>query len=381
MNYLEEEISSCIQNNSGNGCKMENVSDPEINLSTVFPAFVNEKFRWCHENILFMMNVTRIIMMVTGILGNASAFYMLQFRSKPTPTKTLLKVLCLSDLVFLLSSIIRIILLENRMKCSTFTASLIRDFILRFVRMFAKNMCIWLTVLLGMFRAIAVCQPFSAAKRLHGRSCWLSISVVMVMTLLTESLLWFQRGMRMRNRRSEHGKLQCYSSRTTDWGKTEFMKYYEGFFLNLILNFLVPFVVLMVCNCLLVREIMRKRQQKNGDIVRHQKDSWKQVSTEVTKAVVVISSLFLISYSVHCAYGTKMLSESFNSYINGNKCRKKFFSVIANMTISLNSSFSFLPYYVMRKSFRARAKRLFCKICSCNGNGWYYYFKSEASSK
>ena len=316
-----------------------------------------------------------------GIIGNAVIIIVKWKRSQQSVTNYLLKVLAVWDFLYLSCAMIEVCVTEygvplrDQMEywleflfekegmrssdcfsdwftvnsteltmdrlalqeelCHWFFKSLFHDYITTvtyeiFCLSKTFQMCsVFQTVVIGIFRCIAVCRPFLAP-----RICKMKFARMITVFPATLSILI-------------HLPYYVLASKSLIQSITiDFITAYHKIFYNLCMFFILPFSILLILNGAIMVELWRDRGQ-----TRNQQDSTQkarhQENMAVTRVIIVVILVFLVSYITKPLYA--MSTNIFN--ILGNPVVE-----LAQLAIffmpAFNSVVNFYIYFTMHKTFR-----------------------------
>lgn len=318
-----------------------------------------------------------IAIAVGGLTGNVLSFMVLHQKCKKSPVNVLLKLLALVDIIFLSFAILRFAL--NMKGCMSYPKAIIQTYVVPGIMTITQFLSVWIIVLLGFYRFMAICKPFKVANFCSKSKAKLTIVFIMFGGIIFWSPYVFRKKIVLDEcclKETGTPDECCYTIKLRWWSNTTSYKYFDGIFVHLGTMFLIPFVLLVFFNHQMMKELncscqgsisyccIRRRRPAFSSTCRStqlheiQMNHNSREANEITKVVVTIIMVFFLTYSMYGVYILHTLIPVFDKFTNL-KCSKRLFVFAIRTVALLNSSVNFIIYYVLRKSFRRKTKLFF----------------------
>ena len=290
--------------------------------------------------------VILILMSVFGIFGNIFSFVVLSMRQPPTVVGFYLKTLAVADTGVLACALIQTILQFILKTYNDFKAILELLFIVVFSEL-AQFVSIWVAVLLAFSRFMAFYKPFVMKARNTRKVIHNSVLATVLMAIFVQILRWsLVLEKEVMNSANETRCKYCQ-----DFVKKSTIRIETGYY-GLIL-FLFPATFLVIFSSALLAALRRIR---NGYITCH--PTLKQEYYEVSKSVIAIVAVFLVTYLPYGIYALSYINPELNDFFAHNICYGRLLDNMINVAIHLNCSVNFVIYLLCKPSFRESCKRI-----------------------
>ena len=318
----------------------------------------NEPSGWNAGCFLYVFIIRCIfigIFCIVGLIGNITSFCVFQFDSLKTSTTFLFQSLCVTDsclliCVFPLYCVESFSVYTERYNYLYTIGPYVYVYLFP-VSAIAHSATIWLTVLVGVNRFIAVCVPYKAA-----RLCTVSKAKQYVVIVILASILYnLPRFFAFHV--PKYGDVADYTS----LGKNHIYRVTYENICYLIFILTVPLLILTVLNIRLIKALKDLKKRRSEMQTRQQ-----QQDNNVTLVLVVVVLVFsvcqlpsLINHLLWTIYPQDQREcMRFHWYLRH----------ICNLLVVVNSATNFLIYMIFNTRFRGiLLQRLFRVQCSNNG--------------
>lgn len=310
---------------------------------------------------------------ILGMMGNTISIIVLQKDHFNKVTLFLFQALAVADNSVLAISFVLLSVIYGFLPYAN-AAMMSRSavpFIIKYFHPFAyiSHCCtMWITVVLALYRYIAVCQPFKAQKWCTMFRARIQIALIVIVATLFNLPRFFQFDIVISTTIDPETNISVtdFYLRETNIGESStFGKIYTNV-LYTIIAVVIPVIVLVILNGKLIAEIrnVKKRTEAAGH-PRMEDDN-------ITLIMVVIIVVLLVC---HTPDRLLQIAKDFGSW--GATCGGLLFYVLnaCNLLIIINSSTNFVVYYLLRRGFR---QILIKRLCSIVGSSQSEDEKTEA---
>ena len=291
---------------------------------------------------------------VLGIIGNLVAFVVFWKDTIKTSTTFLFQGLSMIDTVLLVTAF-PIYFLQPLVQKEVFEGfAAIQPYILVYIlpcTFTAQTATIWITVLVGFNRYIAVCKPYQAS-----RLCNIAMARKYLLVVLLLSFLYniprFAAA-KIIYRLDEYNNSRAYPELTA-MGDNKWYHIIYGNIFYLIFLLTLPLLTLTILNVMLIntlKEIKRKRMEMQS--LRQQQDN------NVTFVLIIVVLVFMI-----CQLPALINQLLWNILADEHRqCGgfQYYFSRLCNLLVIINSAINFLIYFLFNKRFRTVFLETVCK--------------------
>ena len=292
---------------------------------------------------------------ILGVIGNLVAYVVFWKDTIKTSTTFLFQGLSMIDTVLLLTAFpIYVIqpLVEYMDVLQSF--QYIQPYILVYIlpcTFTAQTATIWVTVLVGFNRYVAVCKPYQAS-----RLCNISMARKYLLIVLCLSFLYNIPRFAASKINYELGPnnetiaIPSY----TEMGKNPLYLIIYNNILYLIFLLILPLLTLTILNVRLInalKEIKRRRMEMQS--LRQQQDN------NVTFVLIIVVLVFTV-----CQLPALVNQLLWNILSDGHRICGGFqyyFSCLSNLLVIINSAINFLIYFLFNKRFRTVFLETVCK--------------------
>ena len=281
-----------------------------------------------------------------GIVGNVLSLIVLQFRYKSSTANLYLKALAIADTLFLLSALVGSALDHFIPLYGPFPVAVIKLVVTFILGDISQFVSVWLTVALSFSRFMAVGKPFHANIYLCYRTTKRSISLIVLVSILLEAI---KAGLLVQceSHTSDNGTYTCWVSMIPMWTVYIQVAHFTGSM------FILPSIPLLVFNIGLLRVLLKMNENQPENIPGHRREY-----KEITKTVIWIVVVFLVSYAPYLAWGLLCVVPAFWNYMITHKCIARIVSAAFAISYHINSSVNFLIYLFCKPSFQVKLKSL-----------------------
>lgn len=248
------------------------------NQSAVFIPVFNSSCRFDEEFKYILLPVSYSLVFVFGFVLNATALWMFQKMRPWNPSTVYMFHLALSDFLYVLSLPTLIYYYANR---SHWPFGVAACKIVRFL-FYANLYCsILFLTCISVHRYLGICHPIKALTLIKSRHAHLVCSLVwgVVIVCLIPNLIF------VTTSRRDNDTL-CHDTTNQE----AFEEYVDYSSVVMVLLFGIPFMVIVVCYCLMARTLCRPRQ---GLSASQQSRSSRQKSI---KLIIVVLVVFAVSF-------------------------------------------------------------------------------------
>ncbi|XP_023277399.1 P2Y purinoceptor 4 [Seriola lalandi dorsalis] len=255
------------------------ISSPDThNLPTVFISVFNSSCRFDEEFKYILLPVSYSLVFVFGFMLNATALWMFQKMRPWNPSTVYMFHLALSDFLYVLSLPTLIYYYANR---SHWPFGVAACKIVRFL-FYANLYCsILFLTCISVHRYLGICHPIKALTLVKSRHAHLVCGMVwgVVTVCLVPNLIF------VTTSRRDNDTL-CHDTTS----QQAFEEYVDYSSVVMVLLFGIPFMVIVVCYCLMARTLCRPRQ---GLSASRQSSASRQKSI---KLIIVVLVVFAVSF-------------------------------------------------------------------------------------
>ncbi|CAL8356381.1 unnamed protein product [Merluccius merluccius] len=255
-----------------------------LNQSTLFSTHFNSNCRFNEEFKYILLPVSYSLVFVVGLLLNSMALWMFFAKMRPWNTSTVFMVhLSLSDFLYVLSLPTLIYYYANR---SHWPFGVFACKSVRFL-FYANLYCsILLLTCISVHRYIGICHPIKARRLVKPRHAHLVCGLVwaVVTACLVPNFIF------VTTSRRDNDTL-CHD--TTSHGS--FDEYVDYSSVVMVLLFGVPFLVIVVCYCLMARTLCRPRK---GLSQSSQGSSSRRKSIKMIVVVLVVFAVCFVPFHI-----------------------------------------------------------------------------------
>ncbi|KAI9514651.1 hypothetical protein NQZ68_031538 [Dissostichus eleginoides] len=248
------------------------------NQSSVFTTIFNSSCRFDEEFKYILLPVSYSLVFVVGFVLNATALWVFLKMRPWNPSTVFMFHLALSDFLYVLSLPTLIYYYANR---SHWPFGVAACKIVRFL-FYANLYCsILLLTCISVHRYLGICHPIKALTLVKSRHAHLVCGMVwaMVSVCLVPNLIF------VTTSRRDNDTL-CHD--TTSQGAFE--EYVDYSSVVMVLLFGIPFLVIMVCYCLMARALCRPRQGLSSS------QQGTATSQKSIKLIIVVLVVFAVSF-------------------------------------------------------------------------------------
>ena len=300
-----------------------------------------QKSCYAHNNQ--WMEIVLTVVCIIGLVGNAVSLYM-YCRVVETPTIYQLQWLAAADTAFLVAQ--WIFDLNDTLSAFDARSNVFKDEIWPFLyvcfrplMLTARSCSVWLTVLIGLYRYLAVCKPFGklySHSVQHGRKY---VVLVAILSLGYNIPYFFE--YYVLHLEGTH----IYFAMRTNVLSWEFYVIYWGY-LQLIVVVGIPFLILSFATVSILAELASKKKKKRN----------MQTSVPSQDGITFILVLILVTFIIcHIPY---LVSSGIGWIINENSSSEcgsvmYYFDWLNRVGLLVNSSANGFIYFFLNKNFRA----------------------------
>ena len=223
----------------------------------------------------------------------------------------------------------------------------------------SQTATIWLTVLVGVNRYIAVCKPYQAARLCTVRQAKIQLSVVVVFSVLYNVPRFFEYYVQPE---TVDNATYFRPNLTTLGGNKLYTVIYDNI-LYMLFMLILPLVSLTLLNILLIRELKKlNRKRAEMQSARQQQDN------NVTLVLIIVVLVFIVCQSP--ALVTKFMWSVLDDTARECGGPQFYFSKLSNLLVITNSSVNFIVYFMFNTRFRQiLLDSVLCCRCLSRGQG------------
>ena len=292
-----------------------------------------------------------------GLIGNVLSIVVLQKDRSNRVASFLLQALAVADNALLLISFSVLSLFHSLLLYigEIYIWSQAMPYIVKYIQPLAhmaQTATIWITVLLGINRYIAVCKPFDVSSYCCMKYTRVQVIVAVLFSICFNMPRFFQvevvHHTVFKNGEPRFGvglRLSSISEKST-FG----LVYTTGIYTTLVL--LLPFVLLVFMNIRVILELGAVRRR--GSVM-----STQPILSDhnITLTMIIIIIMFLLCHAPDRVLNLLKLVRS-GDFI----CSEEYFyaNLVCNLLVVMNSSVNFIVYCLFRKQFRNILHSVIC---------------------
>ena len=301
-----------------------------------------------HCNNIHIYHIPILVLVSSGLVGNVFCLIVLRLKYPRTATSFLLSAICTADTIMLGSTFMEELLFWFGQRGSlTKIVLTISKF---FISDVAQLISIWLIVVLGFARYMAVAKPLHVSQYCSLSRIKLAAIVITTVAIAIEIIRVIPYAMRCESVTSNSSNVSSsviYRCRYLP-GYTEYL-YYCG------AMFIFPMLPIMYFCIGLIRAL----HQKNTIKMDTRNSRMRNEANDITRTVVAIIVVFFLSYSMYLVWFLAYEMPIFNNFMNQHQCSGRILEAGMNFAFNLNSSLNFVIYLICTRSFRENFKELF----------------------
>ena len=301
------------------------------------------------------------VLCILGLFGNTLSIMVLQKERTNRVAVLLLQALAVADNACLMVSFVIVSifmgLFPSLPDCGL-SFNISRVYVHKYLTPFgymSQSATIWMTVLLAANRYIAICRPFQAQSCLTLARAKIQVALVAIFSIFFNVPRMFQHEIVYH---SETGKVVGLNESSIGKSSMFGQVYTNGLYSVLVL--LIPFVLLLILNVQLIRELRASRQRMRRNSISPPE----QHDENITFVMIIIIIVFLICHTPDRII--QIVHALLKKQSNGPCPRGLYYAqCICNLLFIVNSSVNFLIYYMFRKRFR---RLLRTRVCGMSGS-------------
>ena len=296
------------------------------------------------------------LLCILGAVGNITAFFVFWKDNIKTSSSFLFQGLSFIDTVLLITAF-PIYCLEPIVKYTGVFREFdtIHPFVLVYVfpaAMTAQTITIWVTVLVGVNRYIAVCKPYSASRLCTVNQAQKQLALV-VITCVVYNIPRF----------CEAKLISVFDSRTnetyitpkyTELGKNKMYLIIYNNAMYLIFLLILPLIILTMLNVRLIKALNALRQKR-----QQMQSARQQQDNNVTFVLIIVVFVFTVCQAP--ALVNQILWNVLDDTARLCGHFQFYYQRISNMLVVFNSSVNFLIYFLFNTRFRQVLIQCICK--------------------
>ncbi|KAM9377745.1 P2Y purinoceptor 4 [Pholidichthys leucotaenia] len=322
------------------------INNPEThNQSTAFMSVFNSSCRFDEEFKYILLPVSYSLVFVFGFLLNAAALWLF-FKMRPwNPSTVYMFHLALSDFLYVLSLPTLIYYYANR---SDWPFGVVACKLARFL-FYANLYCsILFLTCISVHRYLGICHPIKMRTLVKPRHTHLVCAMVwgVVTVCLVPNLIFVTTSKR-------DNDTLCHD--TTD--QDRFEEYVDYSSVVMVLLFGIPFIVIMLCYCLMARALIQPRQ---GLSASSQSTVSRQKSIKLIIVVLVVFAVSFVPFHItRTIYYTSRVLALDCEFLNVVNFAYKITRPLASMNSCIDPILYFLAgdHYRNKFMFALRGKR------------------------
>ena len=309
-------------------------------MEEVSLSMADLKSCWPHTFIICCVLEASIA--VLGVIGNIIAFITFGKMEQQNATTVLFRALAVVDSWMLAMTPVAIL---NYINPGPLSVQLpLQAYSLRYIRplvYISQGATIWVAVLVGVFRYIAVCKPFMASRLCTAKNARISFIFVLVFFFLFMSPMFFE--YEFHTMYLDSGENVTYAT-IMAWADTFGYRIVYTCILQASVLTVIPLVLVTFFTVRLTWAIRIARKQRVELRVQHRTES------KVTTMLVVVLAVFLVCQTP--AMIKQVLNYTLPEEITS--CGTPFynFSYISGVVVMLNSAINCIIYVAFNEQFR-----------------------------
>lgn len=296
-----------------------------------------------HQQLIFVMwGVVIPIISVVGFFGNCLTMIVLFRREIMSTTIFFLRTLVVTDTIIILGIVLglSVIAITQRNKDLWLFTDVIYPHIyspMYYIVMTLLMINVWIIVAVSMVRYITTCHPSRSVGICTRKNAFIYFAVIVIISVLYNIPRCFATTTVRCSKDAKYD--QCFHLITTDFGKTLFYTKIYVFWMDMILMYTIPLVVLLVLSTLLIRQLIRMHRRRTPSNVQENSES----SMSLVLVLMVIK--FILCYTpVLCAQFIFLETH---------------LSIASNSLVIFNSSVNFIIYTAAWRKFRKALLEMF----------------------
>ena len=293
----------------------------------------------CGYHIVTIHTSLLVIVVTAGIVGNALSLMILHWRSPKSTFNFLIKALSYVDIVILLLLPVQRILFTystNHLAYLIFS-----KYIIDMAEGIARLASVWMLILLAFFRFMAVCVPMKVKLYCTSSLATRCIVGIFVMDIVVHLPFYFEQ--KIVSLQNSTGYQLVYTS----WGVSKAFHIYAHVVYTSCLFFILPFISLIFFSVQMIKTLCGSQREKYFCLPH-----LKHEASDVTKVVIAIILVFLISYTPYLVWTVDTLIPGRMEKLRKPTCDILIYSFTMDIFLYVNSSANFFIYMLLRKQFR-----------------------------
>lgn len=304
-------------------------------------------------NIGYVYATLLVVIVSAGIVGNALSFIVLQTKAKVTNFNFLIKVLSLIDIVILVLLPIDRLMYKFH-NYSSIVYWIVLWYIVQKLSGISRFASVWMLIIIAFFRYMAVCVPMKVKLYCTARNARLCVIAIFVLDVAMHIPFYFDDKPERMENSSE------YSIVKTAWGNSKHYYIYAHIIYVGCMFFVLPFLSLIFFSIQMIRTLCGNQREKYFSLPH-----LKNEASDVTKVVIAIIVVFLISYTPYMLWTIDSFIPERRDKLDSGSCANLLYLYTFDLFLYVNSSSNFFIYLWLRPQFRNDVIELF--VCSPRG--------------
>ena len=299
---------------------------------------------------------------VLGVIGNIATFAVFQMDNLKTSTTFLFQGLALTDTVLLVMCFPVYCIqpafdyMGGRQDAFQDAHAYILVYLLP-IALLAQTATIWVTVVVGINRYIAVCLPYQASRLCSVAKARQYLAAVLICSLIYCIPRFLQA--KVVDEWSVEYNRTIHMAKLTDIGENKYFNIIYNNICYLIFMLFFPVLLLTILNIRLINTLKAINQRRSEMQTRQQKQD-----NNVTFVLIIVVLVFTICQT------PALINQILWNVLpdNSRHCGglQFYFRPLSNLMVILNSSVNFIIYYLFNKRFKSVVEQHLCWSCMMN---------------
>lgn len=298
-----------------------------------------------------IMDIVYIVLLVTivsaGIVGNALSLIVLHLKSARSNFNFLIKVLSFVDIIILL--LLPIDRIVYKFESSHIIIMLFFEYFVDKIGGIMRLASVWMLIVIAFFRYMAVCVPMKVKLYCTYKNARRCVIAILILDLAIHIPFYFEKKLVRIENTTSHYYLDY-----TDWGNSSEFHVYAHVVYTGCMFFVLPFLSLIFFSIQMIRTLCGNQREKYFALPH-----LKHEASDVTKVVIAIIVVFLISYTPYLIWTIDSLIPGRREKLASGACFIFLYRYTLDLFLYVNSSVNFFIYLTLRKQFRYSITELF----------------------
>ena len=296
------------------------------------------------------------LLCILGSIGNITAFFVFWKDNIKTSSSFLFQGLSFIDTVLLITAFPIYCLEPIVLYTGVFQEfKIIQPFVLVYMfpaAMTAQTITIWVTVLVGVNRYIAVCKPYSASRLCTVNQARKQLTLVIILCILYNIPRFFEAKL-VRRFDPMTNQTHLVPDYTELGANKDYLIIYNNA-MYMIFLLILPLIILTILNVRLIKALNALRQKR-----QQMQSARQQQDNNVTFVLIIVVLVFTVCQAP--ALVNQILWNVLPDTARHCGHFQYYYQRISNMLVVFNSSVNFLIYFLFNTRFRQVLVQCICK--------------------